>query len=387
MVREISNVQEPGSSAFSIGLQLKDTTIITMRIGIGPDFPSSAPVVQLLTRCTHPWLSKDGYFRVVGHERLRNWNMHCNLGKVIHEVVAEFCRRPPKRIQVVNMAQMAAAATQKPKPSSVSSTPSYGIPAVNNSPLGITLSTARNASTRNELPPSYTPNPSYPTYGSVSSSDSYGGSGSISNARETTESASKFQGRSDNNEGKKQSTWAIPAVGVVDAAGNTTFPEVASLGDSRLRKLLEDDGAFQIFCQEKVAAVKTLNTTLKDLVKNNDVLARKNLGHEEKIQTLKDEVTSLRTMLKEKQTSYNRLVEKQETLSRKMSPEEFVRRIEVSVEEIDLESGELADEFVNNDFDGSLKEWTKQFMDIRKLYHKRRALISKFRYQMQNKTS
>ena len=48
-----------------------------------------------MTHATHPWLSNDGYCRVVGHPELVNWNPHCNLGKIVKETVQEFCERPP----------------------------------------------------------------------------------------------------------------------------------------------------------------------------------------------------------------------------------------------------------------------------------------------------
>ena len=99
---------------------------------------------------------------------------------------------------------------------------------------------------------------------------------------------------------------------------------------------------------------------LRDLVKNNEVAARKNLSHEEDIKSLQEEVAGLREVLQEKQASYAKLVERQDALARKMSPIELVRKVESAVDEIDMESMELADEFVQDDFDGSLKDWTKR---------------------------
>ena len=52
-----------------------------------------------------------------------------------------------------------------------------------------------------------------------------------------------------------------------------------------------------------------------------------------------------------------------------------------------MESMELADEFVQDDFDGSLKDWAKQFLRARTLYHKRKAMIAKFQQQQQQQQS
>jgi len=75
VAREVAQPTQPGTTAFSLGLQLNDKTIISMRIALGKDFPHAPPVIQLLSKCRHPWLSKEGYFKVVGHAGLRNWNL------------------------------------------------------------------------------------------------------------------------------------------------------------------------------------------------------------------------------------------------------------------------------------------------------------------------
>ena len=186
---------------------------------------------------------------------------------------------------------------------------------------------------------------------------------------------------------QREKTWAIPSVGSVDRAGNVTFPEVSNLELARLRKLLEDDDEFDAFCSENVAGVKMLHMALRDLVKNNDVVARKNLGHEEDIRSLQEDVVGLRELLQEKQAGYAKLVERQDALARKMSPDELVRKVEGAADEIDMESMELADEFVQDDFDGSLKDWAKQFLRARTLYHKRKAMIAKFQQQQQQQQS
>ena len=96
LFKENETVRETKSGVYQIGLMLADKkTIITLRIALGDGFPVSAPVLQIMTHATHPWLSNDGYCRVVGHPELVNWNPHCNLGKIVKETVQEFCERPP----------------------------------------------------------------------------------------------------------------------------------------------------------------------------------------------------------------------------------------------------------------------------------------------------
>ena len=162
--------------------------------------------------------------------------------------------------------------------------------------------------------------------------DSRGNGGSKSSALPSSHAG--ISGRTDTGATKSQreKTWAIPSVGNVDRSGNVTFPEVSNLELARLRNLLEDDDVFDTFCSENVAGIKTLNTVLRDLVKNNEVAARKNLSHEEDIKSLQEEVAGLREVLQEKQASYAKLVERQDALARKMSPIELVRKVESAVE-------------------------------------------------------
>ena len=68
LFKENETVRETKSGVYQIGLMLADKkTIITLRIALGDGFPVSAPVLQIMTHATHPWLSNDGYCRVVGH--------------------------------------------------------------------------------------------------------------------------------------------------------------------------------------------------------------------------------------------------------------------------------------------------------------------------------
>ena len=98
LLSENATIREVKPGEYNLGLQLPDKKIIALRVALSESFPTVAPVLQIMTHATHPWLSTDGYCRVIGHPELAQWNPHCNLGKVVKEVVSEFCTHPPKPV-------------------------------------------------------------------------------------------------------------------------------------------------------------------------------------------------------------------------------------------------------------------------------------------------
>ena len=320
MAREVTS-SHPGSNVFEIGLQLRDGTIITMRIALGKSFPRSAPVVQMLSQCTHPWLSTDGYCRVVGHAGLNSWGTGSNLGRVVHEIVAEFCKRPPLRAGAQASRRGGASTAQQ---TNGSQQPSYPTPSSRSSSSG-----------SRDPPPSY--------------------------------------------EGKQERS-------VVESVGSDTqfsqlpksYPEVEKLSEEELAKLLDDDIMFSDFCSG-ISAVSDIEKILDaQLEKNNDV-AKRSLEKEEELSALKDEIKSLRDVLTEKEAGYEQLLNRQRVLLQRSSPAQLILRVEESCDEIEMESEELADEFLKEDYDGSSKNWIKEFMRIRKVLHRRKAIVQSYK--------
>ena len=70
----------------------------------------------------------------------------------------------------------------------------------------------------------------------------------------------------------------------------------------------------------------------------------------------------------------------------KSSPEELIRKISESADQLEMESEELADEYVNNDYDGGDgKAWEREFLAMRTLYHRRKALVARFQVVQANR--
>lgn len=332
VARQVPTPNQPGTTAFSIGLQLRDKTIITMRIALSKDFPRAPPVVQLLTKCNHPWISQDGYFCVIGHQGLAAWSTNSNLGRVVKEIVTEFCRRPPARLTAVSSNSSTSVAP------STATQHGYQPPPTNSTPLGIQNhhlgSQKSTESTPTTMPPSYSTDPT------------------------TVESK------------KSSKSWSVPEVG-------TTFPEVQSLSASEIQALIDDDGAMNTYCAT-VDGVQQLTAVLTTLRKNNGTAAEKNLSHEEEITTVKTEIDALLAVLTEKKKAYDALVERQRAILSKSSPVELIRKLQQSADQLEMETEELADEFVNDDYEASYREWAKEFLTARENYHRRKAMIVRY---------
>jgi ubiquitin-protein ligase len=347
VARQIPTPQQPGITVFHISLKRPDNTVFDLRIALDKNFPHAPPVIQLTAKCTHPWLSKDGYYSVIGHQGLNKWNSHTsNLGRIVQEIVKEFCTRPPARIvpgNNINNRGIIGNTTTGP-PTSVSQH-SYQQPPTSNTPLGIT-------SHHSTLT------------GSRDGTNSMGGGGLMPPSYSTG-------GTKSSNEPKKTTkSWSVPEV-------STIFPEVQSLNASQIQSLIDNDDELDTFC-DTVDGIKKLTDVLSMLRKKNGSAAEKNLSHEEEITLLKTEIDSLHCVLNEKKKAYATLVERQHAILNKSSPAELIRKLQKSADDLELESDELADEFVQDEFEGSHKDWQKRFLKSRKAYHQRVAMISRF---------
>ena len=357
VARQTQTSQQTGTTAFSIDLQLKDRTIITMRIALGKEFPQAPPVIQMLSKVSHPWLSRDGYFCVIGHRGLQNWNMHSNLGRVVSEIVTEFCARPPARMnQTANVPAPSTSTVTQQQQQQQQQQPSYQPPPTNNTPLGITNHHQTNSSSR----------------GNNNNSNNNNGGGNMPPTYSTGSNGSKVTNAAPFVVPPPPTkTWTVPAIA-------STFPEVHSLNATEIQNLMDDDEAFDTFCST-VNGVQKLTTLVATLREKNGQAAETNLSHEEKIVSCKTEIETLHTNLKEKKKKYDALVERQRVVLSKSSPEELIKKLQQNAEQLEMESEELADEYVNDDYDGNQKKWQKEFLQSKKMFHRRKAMIARYK--------
>ena len=264
-----------------------------------------------------------------------------NLGRVVSEIVHEFCVRPPQRMTVA--APSAATASYQP-------------PSTSSMPLGIT---SHHAHTQPRRGASAGEPPTYATGGRA---------GDVTNTATAAAAAAAASGSSKAAARKK--TWSMPPA-------SRTFVEVQPLVASDIQTLIDEDETFQTFCGT-VSNVQNLNTVLSMLRNKNGKCAVKNLSYEEELTTLRTETESLHAILKEKKISYDALIERRRLILNKSSPIELIRKLKQKAEEISDASEELADEFVRDEYEGNQKEWLKEFLVARSLYHRRKAMILRY---------
>ena len=320
LFKENETVRETKSGVYQIGLMLADKkTIITLRIALGDGFPVSAPVLQIMTHATHPWLSNDGYCRVVGHPELVNWNPHCNLGKIVKETVQEFCERPPILVKT---------------------------------PLTNTKRTAlpqqHNQSMHNQ-------------------SMQHGGSslhpGQPSGKQTRTGPALK----------RSSSTFNL----LDNASLPNKIAEIDAIsGNDKISILLEDEAALKSFVQT-LNCVRNWDGVLEDQLKMNLDKAKSNLEYEDDLNVKAVDIFKLQTSLKEETKLYKEHLKRREAIEEQFKPAKVARIVEASCGEAEQSAMELVDNFLDEEIE--LKAFVKSHMKAKTAYHRRKALLERFK--------
>ena len=268
LFKENDTVRETKPGVYQVGLMLADKkTIITLRIALGDGFPVSAPVLQIMTHATHPWLSSDGYCRVVGHPELVNWNPHCNLGKIVKETVQEFCERPPVLVKTPLSNTNRTSMPQQNQPSlqrgggNLQPGPSFG----NQAKTGPALK--RRSSTFNLLDNAGVPD----------------------------------------------------KIAEIDALGST----------EHVSTLLGDDAALKSFVQT-LKCVRNWDGVLEDQLKMNLEKAKSNLEYEDDLNVKAVDIFKLQTSLKEETKLYKEHLKRRQAIEEQFQPAKVAGIVEAS---------------------------------------------------------
>ncbi|RKO90422.1 hypothetical protein BDK51DRAFT_51757 [Blyttiomyces helicus] len=78
-----------------------------LNISLPSNFPVVPPVISSKPPAHHEWLDPNGV--VIGHPKLRFWNQHDSLGKLVKEIVQELTVRPPVPLHGMNLNSSRAA--------------------------------------------------------------------------------------------------------------------------------------------------------------------------------------------------------------------------------------------------------------------------------------
>eukprot|EP01135_Chromosphaera_perkinsii_P011628 Nk52_evm11s2462 gene=Nk52_evmTU11s2462 len=308
---------------YETSVQCQNGITVYVRITLPADFPNRVPVFQVRPPLRQRWVDTQMY--VVGHEKIRNWNPHISLGKMVSEILRDFIDHPPQLIGPSERSSMHGTGSDR---SSRASLHNYGLPHSNSMPI----------------PPAY------------------GSNGSLG----TQEMPARSPRTSSSN-------MEAPTV-IEPPEVPKSFPELEVLSFDELNELLNSEEEFSNFFR-KGEIVKNLGNVKDELQANNMELARKNLEREQELNASKSLLLEKNTEL---QALLSALMEKhqnQQSLSNMHTPARVVDNLKISVQEKDEESEDLASRLMDGDIE--VDEFVKQFIGLRKLYHLRQSKLEK----------
>ena len=289
-----------------------------LRITLPGSFPSEPPIITLLepSPSVHPILNRD--MECVNLSSLRNWGRGDNgvtLLKVVEEVASSLVSRSP----VVNYASSAQ---------------------YNHAP------------------------PSYDNAMGASASASAGASASASGGAGTTRNRRSLD-RQDSSDGNFH--MPLPPV-------PSSFPDLESMPQSSLQRLLNDDVALSIYVSN-LPAVKTMEELQQSIFEGNYQSAKNNLSQEEEMGSLHAEVEVLKSQLIEKINKFHEIRDSQASLLSGMSPTELYETLKSGADESLAKSDAISDDFLSGKI--GIDKFVEDYSKVRQEYHGRMAKLEK----------
>lgn len=150
----------------------------------------------------------------------------------------------------------------------------------------------------------------------------------------------------------------------------SSFPELESKTPSELAQLLNNEEEFKKFF-ESLECVSTVKKVRDDLRNTNEELAKKNLAKEAEIETIRKDLAKKQSVATEKREAIASKSQKQQEVMRQFSTPALIEKLTDASMEAEKSSEDIAELFVSGKLDH--KDFVKQFMEERKLYHLRAA--------------
>ena len=122
---------------------------------------------------------------------------------------------------------------------------------------------------------------------------------------------------------------------------------------------------------ESLEAVRAMRQVRADLREGNAQLARGNLEQEAAFNQRRAELVALEGELQARRGLYQEKTREREAIARRFTPQALAGELAKSAGEIDRQSEELAGQFMQQEIDW--KAFSKQYLELRKLYHIRQA--------------
>ena len=335
LMAENPTISQSKPGVFQLGLQLPDKKIIVLRVALGDTFPTTPPVLQIMTHATHPWLSTDGYCRVVGHPDLNNWNPHCSLGAVVKAVVTEFCTRPPVPVAPGSQAGKERSAQKQQTQDTGKNRSNSWVGSTNEGTENVDTSTLYNA------------------------------------LQDITIEQHREMIYREVDRGLKQ--VKDPAtVQLLIEAGKAGYDDKDNSESSHL---------YKSFLENNVSCIETWNSVIEEQLEQNAEKAKANLEKQSVIQELTSRVTTLQRELMQQDKLYQQHLLRQNKIAERFRPRTVYELVSKSATQLEEESEEFAYDF-HNDTDVSVNEFLKVFLDKRVLSHRRRSMAEAFEKRM-----
>jgi len=159
------------------------------------------------------------------------------------------------------------------------------------------------------------------------------------------------------------------------------FPELAEIDSDQLTKLRDDPGEFKSYFES--LPMPTMAFEMREqITESNKKQAKLNLSFKERIEDLQNATIKLQEEAAEHWKRFKELEARQDVAMGQYDPLRLLTKLEASCTKLDDESELLASEFMNGDV--PLNEFLTRELELRKLYHLRKAKAERFRFQLKS---
>jgi len=307
-------------SQYDAILTLPSRKTITLRINLPKDFPKVGPTLQIFPPVQHRFVDQQMFIIPQAHENLGKWTLQASLGKTIFEIVQKLMQDPPQILSTPPPQQMPP---QQLPPQQI---PQQGYP--NQYPVA----TQSSMGIPNKPPPPYqSPSPS------------------LTNSQKSAQPI-----------GTHTPLPVIPS----------SFPEIEARTPSELSQMLNDEVEFNKFFDD-LNVVQTMKKVRDDLRNANEEFARKSLARESEIESLRREIDTRNRAVSEKRSTFEQKAQRQQEVMKQFSTPTLIDQLSTSAADAETASDAIANKFLAGEMD--FKDFIKEFMDKRKLFHLRAA--------------
>ncbi|KAL1110093.1 hypothetical protein AAG570_008170, partial [Ranatra chinensis] len=159
-----------------------------------------------------------------------------------------------------------------------------------------------------------------------------------------------------------------------------SFPELNSLSTNQLQELIVNPVGLDELIDTS-PTYNILNKCIDEMIDTTDNLARDNLKKEAELEQLKEEVKESIAILNKVKTEYERFNSEYQILCEKFNPHRIKESLRQSVIQIDEESEQLAERFLEGSVD--LEKFLSGYISYRMVSHSRKAKDEKLSQQLE----